>query len=65
MIKAIAAFFSKMRMGYCTLVNGTVSDTSMQISCNKILSMFKTRRKLYGLSYDKLIVFLIEDCHGE
>ena len=25
-----------------------------QIICNKILALFKTRRKLHGLTYDKL-----------
>ena len=29
-----------------------------------ILVLFKTRRKLYGLSYDKLIVLSIADCLG-
>ena len=31
----------------------------------KDLAMFKTMRKLYRLSYDKLIVFSIADCQGE
>ena len=31
----------------------------------KILALFKTRRKLYGLSNDKLIVLSIADCQGK
>ena len=31
----------------------------------KSLALFKTRRKLHGLSYDKLNVLSIADCQGE
>ena len=44
MIKAIAAFYSKM--GYCTLVNGTVSDTSMQYRSSIVIKNNKKRFEL-------------------
>ena len=31
----------------------------------KSLALFKTRRKFYGLSNDKLIVLSIADCQGK
>ena len=62
MIKAIAAFFSKMRMGYCTLVNGTVSDTSMQYRSSIVIKNYKNYN--YKKNYKQIPTGYIKEVYS-